>query len=333
MAPKIASDQDKLAQARGATSANGQGPAEAAQLAEIAARYTPVDWHRAFAAQPAEIRWLVEPVIEQGTAVAIFGAPDSHKSLFMLELCYRYLAAAGRTAVYVDQENRVEDMVARLAAFGAAPAELGRLLDYSFPDLPPLDTPQGGRHLLALAEAGGADLVVLDTTSRMVAGKENDSDTYNALYNLALRPLKARGIASVRIDHTGKNPARGQRGSSAKDGDVDVAWWMRKQSETRFILDRHRDRTGHVPPRVEIEVLQDPVRHAFTGDGSGEIADRAAFIADVLDSVPDLPDRAGRVRCRQALADKGIRASNAQLDAAIRLRNDLTGTLRTGAVR
>jgi hypothetical protein len=34
--------------------------------------------------------------------------------------------------------------------------------------------------------------------------------------------LKSDGRSLLRLDHTGKDPGKGQRGTSAKDGDVDV---------------------------------------------------------------------------------------------------------------
>jgi hypothetical protein len=69
-----------------------------------------------------------------------------------------------------------------------------------------------------------ASLVVLDTTTRMVQGRENDSDTFLQLYRCSLVPLKSRGITVLRLDHPGKDESRGQRGSSAKDGDCDTIW-------------------------------------------------------------------------------------------------------------
>jgi hypothetical protein len=160
-----------------------------AELARIASRYAAVNWHDAWKAQPAEIEWLIEPFLEAGTVNALFGPPGTGKSLLTLEIALR-LVREGRTIVYVDDENRVNDLVERLQAFGATPGELDRLQAYSFAGLPPLDTTGGGLHLLAIAATANAHLVVLDTTSRMVQGKENDADTYLQLYRHTMIPLK-----------------------------------------------------------------------------------------------------------------------------------------------
>ena len=62
----------------------------------------------------------------------------------------------GRHAcVYLDEENRVTDLVERLKAFGAEPDELDSLKLYSFAQPAALDTPAGGFHLLALAVTAG----------------------------------------------------------------------------------------------------------------------------------------------------------------------------------
>ena len=79
---------------------------------------------------------------------------------------------------------------------------------------------------------------MLDTSSRMVQGKENDSDTFIQLYRCSLVPLKRRGITVLRLDHPGKDESRGQRGSSAKDGDVDTIWRLAKATPMTFRFNR-----------------------------------------------------------------------------------------------
>src|SRR5260370_28618471 len=112
-------------------------PAAAApDLAEIAARYVPVDWEQAFAGQPDHVDWLIPDLIEVGTANALFGKPGADKSMLALDWAAS-LAAAGRAVLYLDHENRVSDVVERLQAFGYKPSELTALRFYSFADLPP----------------------------------------------------------------------------------------------------------------------------------------------------------------------------------------------------
>lgn len=294
-------------------------------LAAIAARYTPVDWPAAFAGQPEDTDWLWGEFLERGTLNALFARPGTGKSLLALEIAVD-IVRGGHSVVYLDEENRVTDLVDRLQAFGCQPGELERLLLYSFARLPPLDDVRGGLHLLALAEAGASGLVVIDTATRMVTGRENDSDTFLALYRCALAPLKARGITVLRLDHPGKDEGRGQRGSSAKDGDVDTAWRMVTVTEgTSYRLERTKSRSGHGPAAWELRRRYGPLRHDWAESGGG--AADAARIAEILAALEraGLPPDAGRPAARAALKAAGVSAPNRLVEAAIRSRKAAHG--------
>lgn len=295
------------------------GTSDDDRLSAIAARYAPVDWHAAWKTQPDEVKWLIEPFLEVGTVNALFGKPGAGKSLVTLECALR-LVRAGHVVVYVDDENRVVDLVERLQAFGATPEELDRLRCYNFAGLPALDTPAGGLHLLALAVTASASLVVLDTTSRLVQGHENDSDTFLQLYRCSLVPLKKRGITVLRLDHPGKDETRGQRGSSAKEGDVDTIWRLTKETETTFRLEREKSRSGHGENIVDLRRRFVPLRHEWTARGEAP----ETKIIGQLEAL-GVPPGTGRPAARKALDAAGIKVSNAQLEAAIRLRKNCPG--------
>ena len=267
----------------------GPGPDDLAVLAGIAGQYAAVDLARSLessaGSRPSQ---LIEPFLEVGTINALFGPPGTGKSLLTLEIALR-LVREGRTVVYVDDENRVIDLVERLQAFGAAPGELDRLRAYSFAGLPPLDTDRGGQHLLALAATAGADLVVLDTTSRMVDGSENDADTFLRLYRKSLIPLKGRGITALRLDHPGKDESRGQRGSSAKDGDVDTTWRIKAITATTFRLEREKTRNGHGEPEIELHRRFEPLRHEWAARDHPPEMELAGQLDDL-----GIPRNAGR---------------------------------------
>lgn len=294
---------------------------DVARLAKIAAAYAPVDWRTAWKDQPEAVEWLIEPFLEVGTVNALFGKPGAGKSLITLEVALQ-LVREGRVIVYVDDENRVRDLVERLQAFGATPDELDRLICYSFAGLPPLDTVAGGVHLLALAVTAGASLVVLDTTSRMVQGSENDADTYISLYRCALVPLKGRGITVLRLDHPGKDESRGQRGSSAKQGDVDTIWRLGQETPTTFRLEREKSRSGHGEPVAILHRKFSPLRHEWTARSEAP----ETKIIGQLEAL-GVPPGAGRPAARKALDAAGIKVSNAQLEAAIRFRKNCPGQL------
>jgi hypothetical protein len=289
-----------------------------------------IDWHEAFGAKPAEVDWLIEPLLERGTGNAWFGKPGACKSLIALEVAAALAAgrpvlgapAAGpMTVVYVDVENSVNDIAERLQAFSYQPGDLKRLVCSSFPDLPALDTPGGGQRLLALTEARGAALVIIDTTSRIIAGKENDADTFLQLYRNALIPLKQRGITVLRLDHPGKDTERGQRGSSAKDGDVDTVWLVDRVSDTAVNFERRKSRSGHGFPALYLTRRFEPLRHEPGGTG---MPPRVAGILAALTPL-NAPTDISQRGAAKLLRDAGEHFRNDELAKALRIWREHPG--------
>jgi hypothetical protein len=290
-----------------------------------------VDWHDAFGAEPAEVQWLVEPLLERGTLNAWFGKPAAWKSLIALEASAGL--ASGRavlgcparepvTVLYVDVENTISDIVERLQAFGYTAGDLKRLVYSSFPDLPALDTLAGGQRLLGLAEACDPELVIIDTTSRVIQGKENDADTFLQLYRNSLVPLKQRGKTVLRLDHPGKDTDRGQRGSSAKDGDVDTVWHVDRVSDTAVNFERRKSRSGHGKPVLYLTRSFEPLRHAPAGTGI------PPKVADILEALTRLSAAAGisQRAAGKLLRDAGNHFRTDDLARALRIWRDHFGS-------
>ena len=117
---------------------------------------------------------------------------------------------------------------------------------------------------MKLVELTGAQVVVIDTTGRAVEGEENSADTYREFARTTGLSLKAAGIAMLRTDHAGKDKGRsGQRGSSAKNDDVDLVYHMEREAHT-IKLTRLFSRITWAPTEVELveETLDDvhPIR-------------------------------------------------------------------------
>jgi Bifunctional DNA primase/polymerase, N-terminal/AAA domain len=276
----------------------------------IAARYTPVNWAQAWDGQPSDVQWLVPGFLETGTVNALFAKAGTGKSLLALEISAG-LARSGITVVYIDDENRVADLVERLQDMGCKPGDLDQLLVYSFAGLPALDTAAGGIHLQAIATTRKAQLVILDTTSRMVTGRENDADTFLQLYRCSLVGLKKAGITVLRLDHPGKDMTRGQRGSSAKEGDVDTIWRLEPVTGNTFRLEREKSRSGHGDPVFSLARTEDPLRHEWGIHGIDE--DLIRQIAAL-----GLSRSTGRDKIKAALHAEGIQTpNNVKLSAAI----------------
>lgn len=303
---------------------------------ELAAKYVPLDWYRVWSETPDEVEWLVEPLIERGQSVAIFSPPKVGKSLLILEVAAALASGRGvldnparppMRVLYVDLENTNRDIRDRLIDLDYAPDDLVNLIYLSFPDLPALDSERGGRHLLAAAIDNKAELVIIDTLSRVISGKENDADTFHSFYRHAIVPLKGMGISVIRLDHAGKDITQGQRGSSAKETDVDAVWLLAERTRDRFYLKRKISRSPYGRPLVELRRRSNPLRHEVAGEDSlsAEVAD---LIAE-LDRL-DVPQEAGRSVARKALSGAEIKASNKTLAEAVHVRKTGFELSRTG---
>lgn len=256
--------------------------AAAAAAAAIEATYPLVDWMELWADESTE-EWIVEPILPARRLVALFSPPKIGKSLLMLELAVAvsrgdevlgWTPDRPRRVLYVDFENDPRgDVRSRLQAMGRKPEELSDLLYLSFPRLPYLDTAVGGATLLAVVDHYGAEVVVIDTISRAVGGEENDNDTWLSFYRHTGVALKARGVACIRLDHTGKDATKGMRGGSAKYGDVDVVWSLTDLGSSRLQLDCTANRLPVPEKTLIVHRVADPwLRHTVDPDGR-----RAAF--------------------------------------------------------
>jgi hypothetical protein len=155
-------------------------PQPAPSLAEL---YEPINWHQLWSATTSEPDWLCPDIHERGRLHAIYAPRKYKKSLFTLLLVAELITARSLLGgpnphreplrvLYIDIENAKDDIRQRLQDAGYGPDDLTNLTYLSFPSLPALDSPVGGQHLLALVEYHRPDLLVLDTTSRVVAAKK-----------------------------------------------------------------------------------------------------------------------------------------------------------------
>ncbi len=211
-------------------------------------RFPQVDWDEAFGTDFSQMDWLAGRFMERGQQVTLVGDGKVGKSLFTLDWVIR--AVTGRPFIgdearprskvlYFDRENSLRDIITRAKALGAGPSDLrDRLFYRQFPRFSGAldESSPAAREFLAIVDELLPDVVILDTASRFIAGKENDSDTWLQLYQLIHAPLKSRGVACVRLDHFGKDSDRGSRGSSAKTQDVDHVWEMRRVDERKQLL-------------------------------------------------------------------------------------------------
>ena len=228
-----------------------------------------VDWATFWETDHSAEEWMVQPILAVGRSHAMFAPGGTGKSLLSLWLAAK-IATGGvvfgqqltaRSVLYLDYEMTADDLADRLEAIGCDTAEVLENLHYALlPSLPSADKPEGGKAILRLAELVGAEIVVIDTFGRAIEGDENDADTVRSFYRWTGIHLKGAGIAYLRVDHAGKDVAKGQRGTSAKNDDVDVVWQMTK-TDDGVRLNAKKRRMGWVPEKVDLTITDDPLHY------------------------------------------------------------------------
>ncbi|GHE84881.1 AAA family ATPase [Streptomyces fumanus] len=311
----------------------GQGPSH------LTAAF--LDWNQHFATDFGNVQLLPGKLMAPGQQITVVGDGKAGKSLLVQEWLWRM--ASGQSflgdrpqdpisVLYVDAENGHADIQERFLSYGAGPGRMGLLTYASFPPIRPLDTAGGGADLLAMVGEAEAQVVCLDTVSRFISGPENDADTWLALYRHTLLPLKRAGIASIRLDHMGKDGERGARGSSAKTQDVDHVWELRAQGGGTLLLKRTHTRTGIGPDQFVIvrqsrrhgdHYMPGGTRHVLMEYDQMQEATEGSveWLVAQIDRL-GLPDDAGNPRTKAALAQAGIKAAKVKIEAAVRTRKN-----------
>ena len=291
----------------------------------------PIDWADFWSKDHTSEDWTIEPLLPRGRQVALYSPAKVGKSLLALDVCAR--AATGQAIfdqvlpapleiVYLDLEMTETDLFERLDDMGYGPeTDLSHFHYYLLPSLPPLDTKQGGATLMEIVKRDKPDLVVIDTTSRVISGPENDADTLRNLYQHTGLLLKQRGITVWRLDHAGKDVKNGQRGTSAKNDDVDLVWELSGQ-ETAFRLKATHRRQSWVPELVHLVREDMPFRHEIVQQIWPSGTQNLVRLLEELDINQSL----GAKSVRKLLREAGHGARNETISAAIRWRKMQAGT-------
>jgi hypothetical protein len=275
-----------------------------------------VDWTRFWENDQSDEDWLAYPIVPAGRAIALYAPAKAGKSTITLAIAAA--VATGRPVLgkrihpttevlYLDYEMTPADLQQRLLELGYGPDDDLSHLHYALlPSLPPLDTVEGATAVLELIDTTNAQFVVVDTFGRAVGGEEDHADTVRAFYRHTGLSLKARGVTYLRTDHSGKDVAKGMRGSSAKNDDVDLVWQL-SRTDTKdghgVRLKRTHSRISWVPDDIK-------VRRIETDDGFDYILDG---------DVRTRPD--GTRQIMEQMIAIGITATTGQRPAAEILKN------------
>lgn len=303
------------------------------------------------AARRREPEWIEPGVIERGRYYQITADSKVGKSLLTYWMLTYWVN--GRSAfdptremepvrvLYLDAENG-DELADWLRDMDTEVSSLALLDRVNFPQFGnnALDDPYDAAVFLERVQASAPDVVVFDTISRFIGGEENRADTWHALYRNAIVPLRKAGVTVIRLDHTGKDLARGARGSHAKMGDVEVHWVLSRVADGVLALELERARTishGRQGHKIGIHRVQGPLRHVRAADGkltlSGRVSakgrelpddPKVAELVELLDT-HNVAAGIGRDVARRVLADEAPghpKYSNATWQTAVRFRRE-----------
>jgi len=243
-----------------------------AWLNNVTEKFPRINWAELWADEREE-EWIVEPLLAARRLVALYSAPKVGKSLLMLEIAaaiangkelFGYPAQPPKRTLYVDFENDPRgDTKTRLIDMGYEPDQLDNLVVLSFPTMASLDSEKGSNELMAAVTAYDCTIVVIDTVSRAIEGEENENDTWLNFYRHTGLKMKQAGISMIRLDHSGKDGSKGQRGGSAKSGDVDAVWRMTRE-EDMVTLKCEAERFPVGLKEFSLHRRENPLRHEIT---------------------------------------------------------------------
>jgi len=224
-----------------------------------------VDWKTFWNQDHIVEDWIAKPLIARARQTALFAGAKTGKSWLTLNVVAAL--ATGKPilghppqsqvhVLYLDYEMVEADLYERLEQFGYTEDDDLSHLHYALiPSLPPLNTAEGASAIMRLCELTKAEVVVIDTTGRAIEGEENSADSYREFARTSGLALKRAGIACVRTDHAGKDGGKkhGQRGSSAKNDDVDIVYRLDKTDDGLMLVRTHT-RISWVPEKIDLIV-------------------------------------------------------------------------------
>jgi 5S rRNA maturation endonuclease (ribonuclease M5) len=237
-----------------------------------------VDFLEMFTKPREPVRWFASPVAAAGRVTLLYSPGKTGKSLIAMEVAVA--AATGMPVLgspaqepvqvlYIDQEMTQDDWQDRLEDMGYGEGDAAilneRLHLAQLQAWPPMDTYLGGVCVLQEQQRWAAQLVVIDTASKVIKGEENANDTHGAFYRSTIVPLKRVGCSVVVLDHTGKDVEKGARGGSAKTDNVDLAFELLTRGTDLLSLRcshaRFRDDALEHPTFIRRELS--PLRHVI----------------------------------------------------------------------
>lgn len=228
-------------------------------------RFEPI-WAKSFHTLPTP-SYLVDKIIPAKALTAIYSPPAEFKTFVALDIAAS--VAAGIPALGKFRTERGDaSYAAGEAPFGIArvrmPAwalargiEMDPLRFAITPAVPLVQDPAQVEAFMEAVERSGLkpSLVAIDTVARAMGGlDENDARSAGLMVTASERIMAAWDCSVVLIAHTGKDTAKGVRGSSALFAAVDACWRVSRTKETLAVtLSCEKMKDADPPPDIHLQ--------------------------------------------------------------------------------
>lgn len=127
-------------------------------------------------------------------------------------------------------------------------------------------------------------LVIIDTLNRNFgAGSESDQDDMDLYLDASHVIVQELGCNVLTVHHSGKDPTRGPRGSTALPGAVYSNMEMCKPKEGQWSLVTHKQKDGPEAPPVAINLV--PIELGQAEDNRGRIRNIGSLVVEVIDDI------------------------------------------------
>jgi len=234
-----------------------------------------------FCAEMSAPPQLVDGVLEEDSVVALVGPPNCGKSFLALDWACSIatgLSWQGRTVaegpvVYLAGEGR-PGLQRRLSAwqeqFGIISPHRMQISTKGA-DLTDLESVKAiARSLEKITEKNGEEpkLIVIDTVARHFGeSDENSTRDMNKFIGLLDELRRIWSCAILLVHHSGKDAARGARGSTALRGAVDVEYAL-GSTEGVMTLSCTKSKDSAIPDAITMELREVTLENVVKPDGS-----------------------------------------------------------------
>lgn len=191
-----------------------------------------------------EREWIAYPFIQEKSLTILYAQRGIGKTYFAMTLgmaiasgkdVCNFKIPKSRAVLYIDGEMTGKDFQDRITNLGFGmdlcntdTFDRFKILsnDLSEDTLPNIGTSDGQKQITALL--GDCELIIIDNLSALCSfGRENEAESWTPMQRWLI-DLKHRGKSVLLIDHSGKDPEHGNRGTSKKQDIMDAVVSLEK---------------------------------------------------------------------------------------------------------